>query len=91
MRFNLKKEEWGIKRICQGCGTKFYDFNKNPIICPACGSTFDINALLKKKNSSVSEEAEEIEAADDDEILDDDLIDDEKNADDVPLEEDIKN
>jgi len=31
----LDKKNWGTKRICE-CGKKFYDLNKNPIICP-CG------------------------------------------------------
>ena len=32
----MAKPEWGTKRIGP-CGTKFYDFNKSPIICPGCG------------------------------------------------------
>jgi uncharacterized protein (TIGR02300 family) len=32
----LDKKNWGTKRLCQQCGKKFYDFNKNPILCP-CG------------------------------------------------------
>ena len=32
----MTKPEWGTKRTGP-CGTKFYDFNKIPIICPGCG------------------------------------------------------
>ena len=32
----MAKPEWGTKRTGP-CGTKFYDFNKSPIICPGCG------------------------------------------------------
>ena len=32
----MPKPEWGTKRTGP-CGTKFYDFNKSPIICPGCG------------------------------------------------------
>ena len=32
----MTKPEWGTKRTGP-CGTKFYDFNKSPIICPGCG------------------------------------------------------
>ncbi len=34
----MDKKNWGIKRLCQDCGKKFYDFNKNPIVC-FCGKT----------------------------------------------------
>jgi uncharacterized protein (TIGR02300 family) len=34
------KEALGIKRQCQSCGAKFYDLNKNPIICPKCDTVF---------------------------------------------------
>src|SRR3546814_10616018 len=33
--------KWGTKRICQTCGTKFYDLTKSPIICPSCSAQFD--------------------------------------------------
>ena len=32
----------GEKRICLSCGTKFFDFNKDEIICPKCGTEFKI-------------------------------------------------
>ncbi|NBB70703.1 MAG: TIGR02300 family protein, partial [Alphaproteobacteria bacterium] len=38
----MVKPEWGTKRICQSCGAKFYDFNRSPIVCPACGATFEL-------------------------------------------------
>ena len=40
----MAKPEWGTKRICQSCGAKFYDFNRSPIVCPACGATFEPEA-----------------------------------------------
>ena len=32
----------GTKRTCQSgtCGSRFYDLNRNPILCPICGATF---------------------------------------------------
>ena len=47
----MAKPEWGIKRICSSCKTKFYDMNKSPIICPSCGAEFDPNDYLKTKKS----------------------------------------
>lgn len=29
-----------MKRQCQACGAKFFDLNKNPIVCPKCGTVF---------------------------------------------------
>jgi uncharacterized protein (TIGR02300 family) len=36
----VAKPELGTKRHCQSCGAKFYDLNKDPIICPRCGAAF---------------------------------------------------
>jgi uncharacterized protein (TIGR02300 family) len=30
----------GTKRVCQSCGNKFYDLNRDPIICPICQTAF---------------------------------------------------
>jgi uncharacterized protein (TIGR02300 family) len=30
----------GTKRVCQNCGSKFYDINRTPITCPICQSIF---------------------------------------------------
>ena len=45
----MAKPEWGRKRTCPSCNTKYYDFNKSPIICPSCGSQFDPDMLLRNK------------------------------------------
>jgi uncharacterized protein (TIGR02300 family) len=43
------KPEWGIKRICPNCGTRYYDFRKSPPVCPACSTVYDPDALLKSR------------------------------------------
>ena len=30
----------GTKRVCQSCGNKFYDLNRDPIRCPICQAVF---------------------------------------------------
>lgn len=30
----------GTKRVCQNCGSKFYDLNRAPITCPICDAIF---------------------------------------------------
>ena len=47
----MVKAEWGTKRMCQSCGARFYDFNKSPIVCPACGATFEPEAVQKSRRS----------------------------------------
>ena len=37
----MSKAEWGTKRLCQSCGTKFYDFRRSPALCPKCGVKFE--------------------------------------------------
>lgn len=38
------KAERGTKRVCQSCGSKFYDLNRDPIACPMCQSIFQLSA-----------------------------------------------
>ena len=54
----MAKPEWGKKRICLACNTKYYDLNKSPIICPSCGSEFDPDIYLKsRKGKNLSTKA----------------------------------
>src|SRR5262245_43664385 len=38
------KAERGTKRTCQNpeCGSRFYDLNRDPIVCPICHSAFQL-------------------------------------------------
>src|SRR5947209_16102163 len=36
----VAKPELGTKRMCANCGAKFYDLNKDPIVCPKCATVF---------------------------------------------------
>ena len=47
----MAKTEWGLKRICPNCGTRYYDFRKDPPTCPACGTVYDPEALLKSRRA----------------------------------------
>ena len=84
----MAKPEWGRKRTCPSCNTKYYDFNKSPIICPSCGSEFDPDIYLKsrkgknlstkvvsEKKQNMSEDMtniDDIETDTDDEVVSDD-------------------
>ncbi|MFM2042839.1 MAG: hypothetical protein RLY86_1415 [Pseudomonadota bacterium] len=47
----MAKAEWGTKRICPNCGTRYYDMRKDPPTCPSCGTVFDPEALLKSRRA----------------------------------------
>ncbi len=34
----MAKPEWGTKRLCWSCGTRFYDLNREPVVCPKCAT-----------------------------------------------------
>jgi len=38
------KAERGTKRTCRNpeCGSRFYDLNRDPIVCPMCQTAFDL-------------------------------------------------
>ena len=38
------KTERGTKRTCQSgsCGARFYDLNRDPIVCPICGTVYEM-------------------------------------------------
>lgn len=49
----MAKPELGTKRLCSGCGSKYYDLNRDPIICPKCGAVFEIVAAQAKPEKTV--------------------------------------
>ena len=77
----MAKPEWGKKRICSSCNTKYYDLNKSPIICPSCGAEFNPNDYLKlKKGKNIP-----LKASVED---DNDLTKDIENIDDIEVDAD---
>ena len=49
----MAQSDLGIKRICQACGARYFDLNKQSIACPACGTPFDPEAILKSRRARV--------------------------------------
>jgi len=44
------KPEWGTKRTCPKCGTRFYDLEKDdPVTCVDCGTAWEPDPILKSK------------------------------------------
>ena len=73
----MVKPEWGTKRTCPKCGTRFYDLNKDePATCIECGEEWNPEPVLKSKQPiPVEEEKKEKEGEADSDLADDDLED----------------
>src|SRR5262249_8198776 len=41
----VAKPELGTKRLCGNCSAKFYDLNKDPIVCPKCHTVMELVAV----------------------------------------------
>ena len=56
----------GTKRQCLHCGTKFYDLNRDPVLCPSCGKVFLLtearHARAIEREEAEAEEVEEVDA-----------------------------
>jgi uncharacterized protein (TIGR02300 family) len=38
-----------MKRACQGCGARFYDLQRDPIVCPKCATVYDPDAASRTR------------------------------------------
>ena len=88
----MAKPEWGAKRICPSCSTRYYDLLREPVICPKCSTPYDPEAFLKSRRSRpvapVEKELEPVGGEELDTELETeeaDVIEEEEEA--VPLEE----
>ena len=88
----LAKPELGTKRQCQNCGAKFFDLNKDPIVCPKCETVFQGAARVRAVAKPKEEELAAAPAGVDTVSLDEVEAGEEKVAepavDDVDVEED---
>ena len=88
----VAKPEWGTKRICPSCGTRYYDLLREPVICPKCSTPYDPEAFLKSRRARpippVEKELEPVGAEELDTELETeeaDVVEEEEEA--APLEE----
>ena len=42
----MPKDEWGVKRLCPHCNSRFYDLQRDPMTCPECGHSFTAESLV---------------------------------------------
>ncbi|MCS6987728.1 MAG: TIGR02300 family protein [Sphingomonadaceae bacterium] len=58
------KPEWGVKRTCPKCSTRFYDLGSDdPVTCINCGHAWYPEPILKSKQVIPFEEAKTEEEA----------------------------
>lgn len=74
----MAKAEWGIKRTCPKCGTRFYDLGSNdPVTCIECSNKWMPEAVLKSKQplpyDQVVKEKDVEKVKDDTDLESDDL------------------
>ena len=81
----MAKSKLGNKQICEGCGTRFFDFGKIEIKCPNCGEIKlspksgtqkavkeKIKPAKVKDPKPLEEDTEEVEGEIDDNNIEDD-------------------
>lgn len=87
----MVKPEWGTKRTCPKCGTRFYDLTKDePVTCIECKNEWTPEPILKSKQPLPFDEAPKKADADkpDADLHDDDLdIDVDEDAEKSPDDE----
>jgi uncharacterized protein (TIGR02300 family) len=93
----MVKPEWGTKRTCPKCATRFYDLgNEDPVHCIECGTEWIPEPVLKSKQpmpfEAVAEpkekpdedlEAEDLAIDEDEEVSADEEVDLETGDDDL--------
>ena len=70
----------GRKRRCASCGIKFYDLTKTPAVCPACGTEFDPEVLLKSRRGRAAAKVDEAKTpSKEEDVNDDDVVEKAEN------------
>ena len=72
----MVKAEWGTKRTCPKCATRFYDLGKDdPVTCIECGVSWEPEPVLKSKQPLPYDapKKEQADTADDADLAAEDL------------------
>src|SRR3546814_7573548 len=82
----MVKPEWGTKRSCPKCATRFYDLGKdNPVTCIECGTAWEPEPILKSKQPMPFEQPKNDDARKKEDKV---LSGDDDNEDDLDIDED---
>ncbi len=87
----MAKPELGTKRLCQSCSAKFYDLQKDPIICPKCSTVFHpAVAAVRQEIAAKAVDEEEADTgvlADGPELVSLDDVEAEEAGKDLPIDD----
>ena len=91
----MPKPEWGVKRLCPHCASRFYDLQRDPMSCPECGHSFTVESLTVGRGRSMIvdkaavrnndigvddlDDANDLDEDNNDVDLDDDLLEDDED------------
>jgi uncharacterized protein (TIGR02300 family) len=50
----MSKPARGIKRVCQSCGTRFYDLGRISIACPSCQTVYRVTQPTSRRGERAS-------------------------------------
>lgn len=88
----MDQKKWGLKRLCQNCGTRFYDLNQATIVCPECNTPYSKNQYVRVKKKDQTPLKNPLGIIDDPiDLIDDDIdvvLDDTLDAESEDLDED---
>jgi uncharacterized protein (TIGR02300 family) len=89
------KFEWGTKRTCGACGSRFYDLRKMQATCPECGVLCDFSVPVRGRRGRAAAESlkdavllNEVVLVDDMELVDD-MVEDLEEADTLLEDDDL--
>ncbi|OPZ76376.1 MAG: Protein of unknown function (FYDLN_acid) [Alphaproteobacteria bacterium ADurb.Bin438] len=75
----MAKPEWGKKRSCPACETRFYDLKAEEVKCPNCGHVVNPDEVWKMSKSALSKamskKGRKHDVDDIDDVLDEDDVD----------------
>lgn len=70
----MARPELGTKRLCSSCDAKFYDLNRDPVVCPNCGAQILLDGEPKPESKPAVVKPAEKPAPKDDETDDDEDV-----------------
>ncbi|MFY0692379.1 MAG: TIGR02300 family protein [Paracoccaceae bacterium] len=86
----MPKEEWGVKRVCPSCSTRFYDLQNDPMTCPSCAHEFSLESLIGNKSRTMQADKPDAQnkanAIDDEDAV---VLEDDEDEADVDLGDDV--
>ncbi|SIO41277.1 TIGR02300 family protein [Rhodovulum sp. ES.010] len=86
----MPKEEWGVKRVCPNCSTRFYDLQRDPMTCPSCGHSFSLESLTAGKGRTMlTEKARPAKSAPQRDLGTNEEVIEDDDSSDVNLDDDV--